>query len=69
VEYVGPSNVDLYLWRPCLSDPALCRDFYLLEDGTYSIDDLADMHEVLDVLTENRRRRAAYDREQQERTR
>lgn len=27
-----------------------------LIDGTYTIDDVADMHEVLDVIEENQRR-------------
>jgi len=42
-------NLELYLWRPIISSPQMC---YLkeLEDGTYSIKDLADMHEALDLL-------------------
>ena len=36
------------LWRPVLAEPQLCK-LHELEDGTYSIDDLADMHEALDL--------------------
>ena len=37
--------------RPLISDPPLCR-LKELQDGTYSIDDLADMHEILDLKLE-----------------
>ena len=30
-----------------------------LQDGTYTIDDLADMHEALDLVSEFRRKAAA----------
>ena len=38
-----------------MSEPALCQ-YHQLCDGTYSIDDLADMHEVLDEKDEYLRR-------------
>jgi hypothetical protein len=38
-----------------LRNPPLCS-LRELQDGTYSIDDLADMHEALDLEDENRRR-------------
>jgi hypothetical protein len=37
-----------------LRNPPLCS-LRELQDGTYSIDDLADMHEVMDVEEENQR--------------
>lgn len=37
--------------RPCRCDPPLCR-YKDLTDGTYSINDLADFHEQLDVEAE-----------------
>ena len=36
------------IWRPIIAEPPLCR-LHELQDGTYSIDDLADMHEALDL--------------------
>ena len=36
------------IWRPVLAEPPLCN-LRELQDGTYSIDDLADMHEALDL--------------------
>ncbi len=36
------------MWRPIVSKPQLCT-LKELQDGTYSIDDLADMHEALDM--------------------
>lgn len=41
-------NINLYLWRPVICDPPLCSYSQLI-DGTYTIDDLADMHEALDL--------------------
>ena len=38
-----------------MSEPQLCK-LRELKDGTYSINDLADMHEALDVIQENMRR-------------
>jgi len=38
-----------------MHDPPLCR-LRDLQDGTYSIDDLADMHEALDEQAEYQRR-------------
>lgn len=49
--------------RPCVSEPPLCQ-LYQLSDGTYGLDDLADMHETLDEIAEYRRRvRAKKDKE------
>jgi hypothetical protein len=38
-----------------MRDPALCT-LRQLQDGTYSINDLADMHEAMDEEDEYRRR-------------
>jgi hypothetical protein len=38
-----------------LRNPPLCS-LRELQDGTYSIDDLADMHEAIDLEEENQRR-------------
>lgn len=38
-----------------MSEPPLAR-YHELIDGTYSINDLADMHETLDEIDEYRRR-------------
>jgi len=38
----------LEIWKPVLAEPPLCS-LKELQDGTYSIDDLADMHEALDL--------------------
>jgi len=51
-------NVDMYLWRPIISEPPLCQ-LCQLEDGTYNINDLVDMHEVLDAKAEVNRREQA----------
>lgn len=51
------------LWRPVLAEPPLCS-IRELHDGTYSIDDLADMHEALDLKDElSRRAREQAERE------
>lgn len=42
-------NLDLYLWRPILSEPPLCS-LKELQDGTYGINDLMDMHEALNLM-------------------
>ena len=39
-------NVEWYLWRPVLHNPPLCA-WKELKDGTYSLNDLADMHDAL----------------------
>ncbi len=36
------------LWRPVIAEPPLCT-LKELQDGTYSIEDLADFHEALDL--------------------
>ncbi|MCL2829838.1 MAG: hypothetical protein FWD77_03750 [Betaproteobacteria bacterium] len=41
--------------RPVMRDPPLCR-LRELQDGTYSIDDLADFHEAMDEEGEYERR-------------
>lgn len=41
--------------RVCVSEPPLAT-YNQLIDGTYSINDLADMHETLDEIDEYRRR-------------
>lgn len=38
-----------------MRDPPLCR-LRELQDGTYSINDLADFHEAMDIEIENQRR-------------
>lgn len=48
-------NINWYLWRPVMRDPPLCR-LRELQDGTYSINDLADFHEAMDIEIENQRR-------------
>lgn len=39
------------MWRPVVSEPSLCT-LSQLDDGTYSINDLYDMHEALDLVKE-----------------
>jgi len=43
------------IWRPIIAEPPLCK-LHELEDGTYSIDDLADLHEALDLKEEIQRK-------------
>jgi len=40
--------VDTYLHRPLLNEPPMCslKD---LQDGTYSMEDLMTMHELMDL--------------------
>lgn len=38
----------MYLHRPIIADPPLCS-LRELQDGTYSLDDLITLHEILDV--------------------
>jgi len=40
--------VDTWLHRPVMSEPPLCS-LRELQDGTYSICDVADMNEMLDL--------------------
>jgi hypothetical protein len=47
LDQVAP-NLDMMLWRPVLTEPPLCS-FRELCDGTYSLDDLYDFHEALDL--------------------
>lgn len=37
----------MYLWRPCMAEPPLCTMVEL--KTVLSIDDLADLHEALDL--------------------
>lgn len=48
--------------RVCISEPPLAR-YHELCDGTYTIDELADLHEALDVMAEYRRRYDAANKE------
>tara|TARA_R110000782_G_C14801543_1_gene411902 strand:- start:1494 stop:1649 length:156 start_codon:yes stop_codon:yes gene_type:complete len=41
-------NINTLLHRPLLSDPPMCS-LAELQNGTYSIDDLMMMHELLDL--------------------
>ena len=43
--------MDPFLHRPVISDPPMCT-LKELEDGTYSIEDVALMHEILDLKIE-----------------
>jgi hypothetical protein len=43
--------------RPVMHNPPLCT-LRELDDGTYSIDDLADFHEAMDIEEELTRRHA-----------
>ncbi|MGM7765251.1 hypothetical protein, partial [Yersinia enterocolitica] len=49
----APSRVDWFLWRPCAGAgqhcPPLARWSDML-DGTYTIDDVQLMHDVLDEI-------------------
>lgn len=44
--------------RPTLSDPPMCR-LKELQDGTYTLTDVALMNDALDIKAENQRR--AYE--------
>ena len=41
-------NVEAFLHRPVLSEPPMCT-LSQLQDGTYSIEDVAMMNELLDI--------------------
>lgn len=43
-----------------MRDPPLCK-LSELEDGTYNLNQLADMHEAMDIEVEYRRRAEAKD--------
>lgn len=47
IELLCP-NVDLFLHLPTIVNPPMCT-LRELQDGTYSIDDLAMMHELLNA--------------------
>lgn len=62
IKPIESANIDWWLWRPCVSEPPLCQ-YYQLKDGTYTLADLMDMHEVLDEREEYQRRyRVAMDK-------
>jgi hypothetical protein len=46
-----------------LHNPPLCQLWELQDDGRYTLDDLMDMHEALDVEEENERRSRAAAKE------
>jgi hypothetical protein len=54
IELIESANIDNYVWRPILHDPQLCT-LRELQDGTYNINDLADMHEAMDEEAEYQR--------------
>lgn len=43
-------EIDPFLHKPLFSDPPMCT-LKELEDGTYSIDDLLVMNEIIDFRT------------------
>lgn len=48
VRRVAPNIADeMYIWRPVLADPRMCELHQLAT--VYTIDDLADFHEALDL--------------------
>ncbi|MGP9557214.1 DUF6889 family protein [Psychrobacter sp. AOP7-A1-24] len=47
--------------RVCTSEPPLAS-YHQLCDGTYTINDLADMHETLDEMAEYRKRYEAANK-------
>jgi len=47
--------------RVCVSEPPLAK-YHELQDGTYDINDLADMHEVLDEIAEYKHRYEAKNK-------
>jgi len=63
-----PEHLDWYIWRPIVHERQLCTLRELEEH--YSLSDLADMHDALDVVdalaakahAENERRRAEAQR-------
>lgn len=58
-------NINYYLHRPVLSEPKLA-DLRELQDGTYSIDDLIILHDILDFKAEVHRRDMERLKQQQE---
>lgn len=42
-------NLDLWLWRPVLANKVKAHHMW---DGTYTLDDWADLHELLDLEQE-----------------
>ena len=50
--------------RPIMRDPPLCR-LIELQDGTYTINDLADFHEAMDEESEYQRRLDVIQKQKQ----
>lgn len=50
---VEPSNYDAYLFAPVVDGMWLQHELW---DGTYSLEDLLDAHELMTVRSENERR-------------
>lgn len=46
--------------KPVMHDPPLCS-LHELQDGTYSIEDVADFHEAMEIEEELTRRQIAHD--------
>lgn len=52
-------HVDLYLWRPCVGIYGVCSPLASwsdMIDGTYTLEDVKDMHSVMDELVYQRDR-------------
>lgn len=49
----NPANIDSYLFAPVVSKDWRQHELW---DGTYTLDDLADYHEMAQVSAENERR-------------
>jgi len=58
IEPIESANIDELLWAPVLRKPALCT-WAELGDGTYTLDDWADMLEAMSVEQEYHRRAEA----------
>lgn len=53
------SKVDWFLWRPCVGISEACpplAEYHHMLDGTYTIDDVQQMHYVLDEITQELQR-------------
>ena len=60
VEAIESANINWYLMRPVMREPPLCR-YAELHDGTYTLNQLADLHEAMDEEAEYRARRREVD--------
>jgi hypothetical protein len=54
---ITPANIDWRIMRPVMHNPPLCT-LRELDDGTYTIDDLANFHEAMDIEEELTHRHA-----------